>query len=146
VIPLRGSAEILGRLELSAAERILLVGAPAELEEIFARELQPDQSIRSTGARMLRSVKERFDLILLWQESRIGSRAALETALKRLEPAGRLWVATAMKKVTGPRTRAVHRLELSDLVKALEKKGMVCDRQARLSAWHVGYRFRRRGD
>lgn len=101
----------------------------------------PEQSIRSAEGRTVRSVKEAFDLILLWQESRVGSRAVFDAALKRLAPGGRLWVVTALRKVSGPRTPAIHRIELSDLKKAFEKNGLVNDREARLSAWHVAYRF-----
>ena len=48
---------------------------------------------------------------------------------------------TALKKVRGPLTPAIHRLELSDLVKAFEKEGLTHDREVRVSAWHVAYRF-----
>jgi hypothetical protein len=142
VIPFRNAAEILGRLELSAASRALLVGAPAELEAMV-REHAADGSseLETVAAGAIRSVKDRFDFILLWQEDRVGSHAALEGARKRLAPGGRLWVATAMKKVQGPRVPAAHRLELRDLTKAFAKTGLTCDREARLSAWHTAYRF-----
>ncbi len=146
MIPLRGAAEIAGRLELAAAAQVLLVDAPPELETMLAAAAAPGQSLRSAEGRTLRSVKESYDLVLLWQESRIGSRSVFETALKRLAPGGRLWVATALRKVSGPRTPAVHRIELSDLKKAFEKSGLVNDREARLSAWHVAYRFVERPD
>jgi hypothetical protein len=141
VIPFRSSAEILGKLELSSATSALFVGAPPELDAIVARALDLAVPIQSVAEGMARSVKDRFDFILLWQESRIGSRAALEEALKRLLPGGRIWVVTARRKVQGPRTPAAHRLELEDLVKAFAKGGMVCDREARVSAWHTAYGF-----
>ncbi len=75
----------------------------------------------------------------------MGSRALFEAAVKRLEPAGRLWVVTAMKKVQGPKTPAGERLEAGDLEKGFGKAGLECDREARLSAWHVAYRFTRSG-
>ncbi len=142
MIPFRNASEIVGRLELSAASRALLVGAPAELEAMM-RELAVDGrgELQAVAAGAIRSVKDRFDFILLWQEDRVGSHAALEGALKRLAPGGRLWVATAMKKVQGPRVPAAHRLELRDLTKAFAKAGLSCDREARLSAWHTAYRF-----
>ena len=142
MIPFRNASEIVGRLELSAASHALLVGAPAELEAM-AREHAVNGSgdLQTVAAGAIRSVKERFDFILLWQEDRVGSHAALEGALKRLAPGGRLWVATAMKKVQGPRVPAAHRLELRDLTKAFAKAGLSCDREARLSAWHTAYRF-----
>jgi hypothetical protein len=144
MISFRSPAEIVGRLELPAAAQVLLLDAPEELEEILAGAAVPDQSIRSATVRKIRSAKEAYDLILLWQESRVGSRAALEGAVKRLAPGGRLWVVTAMKKVMGPRTPAMHRLELEDLRKAFARDAMVCDREARLSAWHTAYRFVRK--
>ena len=141
MVPYRGAAEIVSRLELAAATEVLLVDPPPELEKMLAAAATPEQSIRSAEGRTVRSVKESFDLILLWQESRVGSRAVFEAALKRLDPGGRLWVVTALRKVSGPRTPAIHRIELSDLKKAFEKAGLVNDREARLSAWHVAYRF-----
>jgi hypothetical protein len=144
VIPLRGAGKIVGRLELAKAARVLLVGVPEPLERLLAEAAPPDQSLVSTPAETLRAIKERFDLILLWQETRVGSRTALEAARKRLAEDGRLWIATAMKKVIGPRTPAVHRLERGDLVKAMEKEGMVLKGEARLSAWHVAYGFERK--
>lgn len=141
MIPLRGAAEIASRLELAGAGTILLVEAPPELEAAIASCAGPNQDIRTQEARSLRSVKERYDLILLWQESRVGARSVLDVAVKRLAPGGRLWIATALRKVSGPRTPAIHRLELADLEKAFAKSGLVRDREARLSAWHVAYRF-----
>ena len=105
----------------------------------------PEQSLRSEEPRYVRSIKEKFDFILLWQESRVGSRAVFEAAVKQLEPGGRLWVVTALRKVSGPRTPAIHRIELEDLKKGFAKDGLVYDREARLSAWHVAYRFGRPG-
>ena len=144
VIPLRGSAEIASRLELPAARQILLVEAPEEFTKAIGGALSPEQTLRTTEARTLRSVKESFDLIVLWLESRVGSRAVLDVAARRLEPGGKLWVATALRKVSGPKTPAIHRLDLEDLKKAFAKPGLVADREARLSAWHVAYRFARR--
>ena len=137
----RSPAEIVGRLELPAAAQVLVIDAPEELEAMLAASAVPGQSIQTATQRTIRSAREAYDLILLWQESRIGSRAALEGAVKRLAPEGRLWIVTAMKKVMGPRTPAAHRLELEDLRKAFAKDAMVCDREARLSAWHTAYRF-----
>jgi hypothetical protein len=144
MIPLRGAAEIASRLEIAAARRILLVEAPDEFTNMVAAAISPEQTLRAAEARSLRSVKEPFDLIVLWQESRVGSQSVLEAAAKRLAPDGTLWVATALRKVSGPKTPAVHRLDLSDLKKAFEKPGLVADREARLSAWHVAHRFTRR--
>jgi hypothetical protein len=141
MIPFRGAAEITGRLELAAASAVLLVDPPPELEQMLTAAAFPEQSVRSSEARHVRSIKEGFDLILLWQESRVGSRSVFDAALKRLSPDGRLWVVTALRKVSGPTTPAIHRIELADLKKAFEKEGLVHDREARLSAWHVAYRF-----
>lgn len=141
MIPLRGRAEIVERLELSAASSALLVDAPPELEDVLRGAASPGVEIQSVEARSIRTVKESFDLILLWHESRVGSRALFEAAVKRLVPGGRLWVVTAMRKVQGPRTPAIHRLERADLEKAFATSGLKGDREARLSAWHVAYRF-----
>jgi len=141
VIPLRGAAEIASRLELAAADAILLVEPPAEVEAVVAGALADGQMLRTIDARAVRSVKDRFALVLVWQESRVGSQAVLEAASKRLAPGGFLWVATALRKVSGPKTPAIHRLDLPDLEKAFSKSGLVRDREVRLSAWHVAYRF-----
>ena len=141
MIPLRGAAEIASRLELPAADSILLVEPPAELEALVAGALSPEQSMRTVEGRAVRSVKEKFPLVLVWQESRIGSQSVLETSLKRLAPGGAIWVATALRKVSGPKTPAVHRLDLADLEKAFGRSGLSRDREVRLSAWHVAYRF-----
>jgi hypothetical protein len=141
VIPLRGRDEIAARLDLAGASSVLLVDAPDELSELLAAAARPDQSIRSVGARTLRSVKEPFDLVLAWRESRVGAQALLDAAIRRLAPGGRLWTVTALRKVTGPRTPAVHRLDRADLDRALGPRGLSCDREARLSAWHVAYGF-----
>ena len=133
-------AEILGRLELSAATHALFVGVPPELLAMV-QESGARAETTSVAADSIRSVKDRFDFILLWQEDRVGSQAALEGARKRLSPGGRLWVATAMKKVQGPRVAAAHRLDLRDLTKAFAKEGLSCDREVRLSAWHTAYGF-----
>ena len=94
-------------------------------------------------ARYVRSARESFDLILLWQESRVGSRAVLEAAQKRL---ARRAVSGSSPRCERSRVRARPRCTgwgFADLTKAFEKAGLVCDRQARLSAWHVAYRFAR---
>jgi hypothetical protein len=145
MVPYRGAAEIVGRLELAAATEVLLVEPPPELEAMVTAASTPGQSIRSSEARYVRSIKEAFDFILLWQESRVGSRAVFDAALKKLSPEGSVWVVTALRKVSGPRTPAIHRIELADLKKAFEKAGLVNDREARLSAWHVAYRFAKPG-
>lgn len=145
MIPYRGAAEITGRLDLAAATAALLVDVPPELEAMLTAAVTPGASIRSSEARYVRSIKEPFDFILIWQESRVGSRSIFEAALKKLAPDGCLWIVTALRKVSGPRTPAIHRIELADLKKAFEKEGLVNDREARLSAWHVAYRFGKPG-
>src|SRR5207249_7451922 len=95
----------------------------------------------TTLFRSIRSVKDKFDAILVWREDRSGARSIFESAVGRLEPGGALWVVTAMRKVRGPKTPAVHRLELSDLVKGFGKNGLANDREVRVSGWNVAYRF-----
>jgi hypothetical protein len=140
---LKNPAELVGRMELDPPDRVLLVDSPEELTALLvASRLEPKVTVETTGE-ALRAVKDLSDAVLVWREHRGGSRSILDGVLKRLEPAGALWVVTALKKVRGPSTPAVHRLELSDLVKAFEKEGLTHDREARVSAWHVAYRFRR---
>jgi hypothetical protein len=127
---------------LKGARSILLVDPPSGFAE--ALEEQGEGGISTVGGRALRSVKEQFDAIVAWQESRVGSRALLDLLARRLEPCGKLWVVTAMKKVRGPETPSIHRLELADLVKAFAPHGLRQDHEARLSAWHVAYRFVKR--
>lgn len=145
MIPFRSPAEISSRLEIAKASRILLVECPEELAAIVRGAAAPGTEISEVEARYVRSAKEPSDLILVFQESRVGSRAVLDTAAKRLAPDGRIWVVTAMRKVQGPKTAAAHRLESFDLEKAFEKTGLRRDREARISAWHVAYGFSRGG-
>jgi hypothetical protein len=145
VIPLRSPAEILPRLEVASAKRLLLVACPPELAELLRTGAPPGAEVLEVEGGAIRSVKEPCDWILVFQESRVGSRAVLDGAVKRLEPGGRIWVATAMRKVQGPRVAAAHRLESADLDKAFEKTDLRRDREARISAWHVAYGFSRGG-
>ena len=143
-VPLKNAAALTGRLALGDCRRLLLVDTPRSLEELLSREAPSGSSVSSIPGRAIRSVKESFDAIVAWREDRVGSRALFEALLKRLELSGTLWVVTAMKKVTGPQTPAVRRLELSDLLKAFSGAGFRHDRQVRVSAWHMAYRFVRR--
>ena len=130
-----------GRLDLSAAASLLLVDAPVNLARLLTGNRPTDRPGRSVAAEAIRSVKERFEAILVWREDRAGSRSVLDYLVKRLKPAGVLWVVTARKKVRGPRTPAARRLELSDLEKAFSKEGLTHDREVRIPPWHVAYRF-----
>jgi hypothetical protein len=130
------------RLSLEGARHILLVDPPSGLAEALGRA--GDQTISVVEGRAIRSAKQPFDAIVAWQESRVGSRALLDLLARRLEPCGKLWVVTAMKKVRGPETPSIHRLELADLVKTFAPHGLRQDHEARLSAWHVAYRFVKR--
>lgn len=130
-------------MELAEPDRLLLIDPPEELVRLLeGARPEPKRALETSGD-AIRAVKETFDAVLVWREHRGGSRAVFEGAVKRLEPGGALWVVTALKKVRGPLTPAVHRLELSDLVKAFSKDGLAHDREVRVSAWHVGYRFRK---
>jgi hypothetical protein len=140
-LPIKNPSEIASRLGLASGDRLLLVDPPRELEEIALRARAGAGETQVVESRKMRAVKERFDSILLWREERVGSQAVLEGLLKRLEPDGVLWAVVAMKKVMGVSTPAAHRLELSDLVKAFSAKGLTFDREARVSPWHVAYRF-----
>ena len=141
---LKNPADLVGRLELGRPDRVLLVDSPEELARLVESARSGEGTTRETSGDAIRSVKETFDAILIWRENRSGSRSIFEKAVERLEPGGALWIVTAMKKVRGPSTPAVHRLELSDLVKAFQKEGLAHDREVRVSAWNVAHRFVKR--
>lgn len=143
MIPLRAPAEISSRLGIPAARRILLVECPEELAAIVRAHAAPEAELSEVEARYVRSAKDAADWILVFQESRVGSRAVLDAAVKRLEPGGRLWVVTAMRKVQGPKTAAAHRLESVDLDKAFEKADLRRAGEAKLGGWHVAYGFQK---
>jgi hypothetical protein len=131
-------------MELEKIDRLLLVDVPEEVAYLFESARSDPRSTLETTGDAIRAVKDPFDAVLVWREHRGGSRSVFDGVLKRVEPGGVLWVVTALKKVRGPSTPAVHRLELSDLVKAFEKNGITHDREVRVSAWHVAYRFVKR--
>lgn len=139
---LKNPGELVGRLELDRPKTLLLIDVPEPVAELVRRARAEREARESTGD-AIRAVKETFDAVLVWREDRAGSRAVFDGALKRLAPDGVVWAVTAMRKVRGPTTPAVHRLELSDLVKGLGKAGLANDREVRVSAWHVAYRFTR---
>jgi hypothetical protein len=140
-LQLKNPAELVARMELDRVDRLLLIDVPAEVVQLFeSARNDPRAMVEATGD-AIRGVKDLFDAVLVWREHRGGSRSVFDGVLKRLEPRGALWVVTALKKVRGPSTPAVHRLELSDLVKAFGKDGLIHDREVRVSAWHVAYRF-----
>lgn len=140
-LPLKNPADLVARMELIEPERVLLIDNPTELAALVESARGP-RTTRQAGGDALRTVKETFDAILVWREDRGGSRAVFDGAVKRLDPGGAIWVVTALRKVRGPMTPAVHRIELPDLVKAFAKDGLAHDREVRVSAWNVAYRFR----
>ncbi|HEY3171126.1 MAG TPA: hypothetical protein VGK86_00975, partial [Thermoanaerobaculia bacterium] len=107
-VHLKNPAELIGRLELDRPERVLLIDAPEELVRLAESARSGTKATRETSGGAIRSVKEKFDAVLVWREDRSGSRSVFEKALDRLEPGGALWIVTAMKKVRGPLTPAVH--------------------------------------
>lgn len=140
-IALRNPAELASRLELQAPERLLLVDLPDSLVALaaLAREGRPAAST-AQGDR-IRSVKDNFDGIVIWREERAGSQALLEHAAKRLDAGGSLWVIVALRKITGLKTPASHRLDRDDLVKAFAPQNRVPGREVRVTPWHVAYRL-----
>ena len=144
-IALKNPSALPARLDLERAARLLLVDAPAALADLLAQSRSTDLETRIVEARALSTVKETFDSVLLWREDRVGSRSVLASVVRRVEPGGVLWVVTALRKVIGPRTPAVHRLDLTDLTKGLEPHGLSSDREVRITSWHTAYRFVRRG-
>ncbi|HMF09773.1 MAG TPA: hypothetical protein VKJ00_11590 [Thermoanaerobaculia bacterium] len=143
-VALKNPTALAERLDLSSPPSLLLVDPPASLQALADAQRPPGQAAEVVEADAIRSVKSRFEAIIVWRENRIGSRSLFDAVVKRLASPGAVWVVTAMKKVMGPSTPAVHRLELSDLEKAFAAEGLVRDRETRVSAWHVGYRFVRR--
>jgi predicted O-methyltransferase YrrM len=143
-LPLKNPADLAERLELVEPERVLLIDPPPELASLVEGARAAPRTTRLSSGDALRTVKESFDVILVWREDRGGSRSIFERAVKRLDRGGAIWVVTALRKVRGPTTPAVHRLELSDLVKAFAKEGLAHDREVRVSAWNVAYRFRKK--
>ena len=144
-LSLKNPADLAARMDLIEPERVLLIDPPPELAALVEGARAAPRTTLLTSGDALRMVKESFDAILVWREDRGGSRAIFERAVKRLERNGAIWVVTALRKVRGPTTPAVHRIELSDLVKAFAKDGLGHDREVRVSAWNVAYRFRNTG-
>ncbi len=142
-VGLKNPAELVARIGADPASSLLLIDVPETLERLLAETREPDRPLEAVTETRLRSVKQEFDTVILWREDRVGSEALLAAALKRLRSTGQIWVVTAMRKVTGPRIPAAHRLGRQDLEKALAKSGLRLEGEARFSAWHVGYRFRR---
>jgi len=140
-LTLRNPAELVSRLELTAGRRLLLVDPPDALEEIARQAREGKGETDVVEGRKIRTVKDTFDAAVVWREERVGSQALLAGIVKRLEPDGALWVIVALKKVMGVATPAAHRLDLSDLTKAFSPAGLSLIREARVSPWHVGYRF-----
>lgn len=141
---LKNPSDLVSRIGVNPEESLLLVDAPEALEQLLAATRTARAPLEAVTEERLRSVKERFDVVLVWRESRVGSQVLLAAALKRLNPSGAIWVVTAMRKVTGPKTPAAHRLGRRDLEEAFAKSGLRLDREARFSSWHEGYRFVRR--
>jgi hypothetical protein len=140
---LKSPAELVSRIGVSPEQSLLLVDAPEELVRVLASSRPAEDPPETVAADRLRAVKGDFDAVLVWREDRVGSQALLESALRHVRQPGVLWVVTAMRKVQGPKTAAAHRLDRTDLEKTFCKSGLALDREARFSAWHVGYRFRR---
>ena len=138
---LRNPGELASRLDLAAPETLLLVDAPEALVSLTGAARAGSAPAETADAEAIRSVKDSFDAILLWREERPGSQALLSRAAKRLRPGGALWVVVALRKVSGPKTPAVHRLGREDVVQELHKFGLANDREVRVTAWHTAYRF-----
>jgi hypothetical protein len=68
-------------------------------------------------------------------------RSLDEAIEKHTEPGGVVWAIVPLRKIMGLTTPAAHRLDLPDLSRAFPPGGWTHDREARVSAWHVGYRF-----
>ncbi|MEP6768067.1 MAG: hypothetical protein ABJC61_05320 [Acidobacteriota bacterium] len=139
-LPLKSPAELASRLELAAADRLLLVDVPGALLEVAMKE-RAGKETRVVEGRALRTVKDPWEGVLLWREDRVGSQAILEAIARRVSPGGFAWIIVALRKVTGVATPGAHRLGIEDLVRSFRPGEWVRDREARVSAWHVAYRF-----
>jgi hypothetical protein len=142
-LPLKSPAELTARLELALPDRLLLVDVPEALLEVAMkqREGREGKETRVVEGRALRTVKDPWEAILLWREDRVGSQAILEAVARRVSPGGSAWIIVALRKVTGVATPGAHRLGVEDLVRSFRPGEWVRDREARVSAWHVAYRF-----
>ena len=144
-MPLKNPAELGARLELSAHERLLLVDVPPSLALLAGEGRAERTETRAIEGKAIRSVKDKYDAVLLWREGRVGSESLLEAIAKRTEPGGTVWIVIPLRKMTGLSTPAAHRLTLPDLVRAFPPDAWTADREARVSAWHVAHRFLNRG-
>ena len=141
---LKNPSQLPGRLGLGGAASLLLVDAPAVLAELLSSSRPQGSDTVLSDSLGLPAVKRHFPAILLWREDRVGSQSVLGSVVRRLDAEAVLWIVTAKKKVVGPRTRAVHRLGLADLIRELEPRGLAYDREVAISSWHVAYRFVKR--
>ncbi len=139
-LPLKSRAELTSRLELAAGKRLLLVDPPDALLAV-ALEARSGKETRVVEGRAMRTVKEPWDGVLLWREDRVGSQAVLQGVGRRVSPGGFAWVVVALKKVTGVSTPGAHRLGIDDLLRSFPAGEWVRDREIRVSAWHVAFRF-----
>ena len=117
---------------------------PASLALLAAAGRAGRTETRVIEGKAIRSVKDRYDAVLLWREGRVGSESLLEAIAKRIEPGGVAWIVIPLRKTMGLSTPAAHRLTFPDLVRAFPTDAWNPDREARVSAWHVGHRFSRR--
>lgn len=143
-VALKNPAELAARLELDAPDRLLLVDAPESMVELAHGARDGKDETRPVDGKAIRAVKEQFDGVLVWREDRVGSQSILQAIAKRTESGGAVWAVVPIRKAMGLSTPAAHRLTLEDLVRAFPPADWTRDREVRVSAWHVGYRFRRR--
>jgi len=142
-VALKNPAELASRLELGAAKRLLLIDAPAPLQALALSERAESVETRFVEGKAIRTVKESYDGILLWREDRVGSQSLLEAIAKRTEAGGAVWGVVPLRKVVGLSTPAAHRLNGDDLARAFPPPAWTRDREVRVTAWHVAYRFLR---
>lgn len=143
-VALKNPAELASRLELASGERLLVVDGPDSLLALASAERGETRETRAVAGKAIRAVKGTYDAVLLWREGRVGSHAVLEAVAKRTEPGGAVWAVVPLRKATGLATPAAHRLTLDDLSRAFSAAEWTRDREARVTAWHVGYRFVKR--
>lgn len=142
-VALKNPAELASRLELGAADRLLLIDPPRSLAELAAAQRTEKPETRVVEGKAIRTVKESYDGILLWREDRVGSQSLFEAIAKRAEPGGSVWAIVPLRKMIGLATPAARRLNLEDLTRAFPPPAWTRDREVRVTAWHVAYRFLR---
>lgn len=63
---LKNPSELVGRIGVAPGQSLLLVDAPDPLERLLAAARTPEAPLEAVTEARLRSVKEQFDVVLVW--------------------------------------------------------------------------------